>query len=205
MNYKNTLLLLLLSIGLVQCAPKTNRAYPSSTVYGNADEVVFRGVTYNSFNKLTANLDSLPASMKKSWNMWKSEKWESLETYYEKNNYNGEYPPAQGFVSIDTVILKDDTRIDRYGSLWGTFVAPTGTPFGERALPASSKTRVYYRFEVVKDLPGVLKGPAIPWFSMPGMGTQYMLPKNMKTLIKEGYVIVLDSIVPKGKVDKYND
>jgi len=199
MHLKRTFLLLLLAFGLVQCTPTINQAGRSTA------EPEIRGVTFTSFTQLTADLDSLPAVIKKSWGLWKSENWEKLETYYEKNNYNTEYPPAQGFVSVDTVVLADDTRIDRYGKLWGKFVAPTGTPFGERSLPASSKSRIYYRLEVIKDIPGVLKGPAIPWFAQPGMGTQYLMPKGLYDLIDEGYVVVLDSIMPKGKKDKYNE
>ena len=197
MNIKKTLAFIALSLLLWQCTPNTSTSSPKP--------FESRGVTYESFSKLTSSLDSLPGVLKRSWGLWQNEKWETLESYYEKNNYNSEYPPAQGFISVDTIVLKDDTRIDRYGSLWGTFVAPIGTPFGERSLPISSKSRVYYQFEVVKDIPNVLEGPAIPWFSMPGKGTQYMMPMNMKKLISEGYLIVLDSIVPKGVVDKYND
>lgn len=198
---KNALLVLLISLTLFACAPNK----PSSSLSTTSGQVEVRGVTYESFTQLTSDLDSLPAILKKSWSLWKAEGWERLETYYEKNNYNHEYPPAQGFVSVDTIILKDDTRIDRYGQLRGKFVAPTGTPFGQRSLPASSKSKVYYRFEVVKDIPGVLEGPAIPWFAQPGKGTQYLLPKRLSDLIKEGYVVVLDSVMPKGKLDKYHE
>ena len=196
MNYKKSLLLLLLSIGLLQCAPAP----------GTKDQPVeIRGVTYDSFTQLTNSLDSLPAVINKSWKLWKAESWGPLETFYEKNNYNWEYPPAQGFISVDTVILASNTKIDRYGRLTGYFVAPTGTPFGQRSLPASSKSKVYYRFNVVKDIPGVLQGPAIPWFTMPGKGRQYMMPKKISQLISEGYIAVIDSVMPKGKLDKYHD
>lgn len=164
-----------------------------------------RGVTFSSFQKLTTNLDTLPKDMEKAWKLWKAEKWDKLEAYFEKDNLNGEYPPADGFISVDTITLADDTKIDRYGSLWGTFVAPTGTPFGQRALPASSLSRTYYQFEVTKDIPGVLKGQAIPWFNQPGEGIQYMMPRSMKDLISEGYIIVLDSILPNKLVDKYGE
>ncbi|WP_420385804.1 TNT domain-containing protein [Roseivirga sp.] len=176
-----------------------------ATEYFLEQDSIVRGISFASFQKLTSNLDTIPNAMNKAWRLWKAEKWDKLEAYFEKENLNGEYPPADGFISIDTVVLADDTKIDRYGSLWGTFVAPTGTPFGQRALPASSKARVYYQFEVTKDIPGVLKGKAIPWFNEPGEGIQYMMPKSMKDLIKEGYIIILDSIIPNTLVDKYGE
>ena len=182
-----------------------NATYNLGLEYTEAPSDTVRGLTFQMFQKLTSSLDTLPNAMKRAWKLWKAEKWTQLETYFEKNNLNGEYPPADGFISVEMMTLVDDTWVDRYGSLWGTFVAPTGTPFGERSLPASSKSRTYYRFEVTKDIDSVLMGKAIPWFNEPGEGVQYMMPRSMKALVKGGYIVVLDSIVPKKLMDKYGD
>ncbi len=203
-----TLLLLSLVITLGASSFKTHYSlsiHPEEQLWISSLSDTVRGVTFESFQKLTSSLDTLPLAMRKAWKLWKTEKWDKLETYFEKNDLNGQYPPADGFISVDTIVLKDDTRIDRYGSLWGTFVAPTGTPFKERALPASSKSRTYYKFEVTKDIPNVLKGKAIPWFSMPGEGIQFLLPQSIKSLVKDGYIAILDSIVPTKKIDKYGE
>jgi hypothetical protein len=42
-------------------------------------------------------------------------------------------------------------------------------------------------YSVVKPLV-VLAGPIAPWFGQPGAGVQYMLYKNVKTLIEEGFL-----------------
>ena len=206
-SLKYNLALLVLVLTLSSSALRTgatNSFHTSESVGFYTSEDTIRGLTFEMFKQLTANLDTLPQAMNKAWKLWKAQKWDKLETFFEKNNLNGEYPPADGFISVEVVTLEDDARVDRYGSLWGTFVAPTGTPFGERALPASSKERIYYKFEVIQDIDSVLKGKAIPWFGMPGEGIQYMMPRSMKDLVAGKYIIVLDSIVPKIKKDKYN-
>ena len=32
-----------------------------------------------------------------------------------------------------------------------------------------------------------------------------MMPKKISQLISEGYIAVIDSVMPKGKLDKYHD
>ncbi len=203
-RYNLLLLSLILTLGSATLKPANTISYgPEISIYAPEDTV--RGLTFDMFKQLTSSLDTLPKAMARAWKLWKAEKWDKLETFFEKYDLNGEYPPADGFISVEMVTLEDDARVDRYGSLWGTFVAPTGTPFGERALPASSRERIYYKFEVIQDIDSVLKGKAIPWFGMPGEGIQYKMPKSMKDLVAGKYIIVLDSIVPKTKKDKYNE
>ncbi len=203
-QYNLLLLSFILTLGSATLKPANTISYdPEISIYAPEDTV--RGLTFDMFKQLTSSLDTLPKAMARAWKLWKAEKWDKLETFFEKYDLNGEYPPADGFISVEMVTLEDDARVDRYGSLWGTFVAPTGTPFGERALPASSRERVYYKFEVIQDIDSVLKGKAIPWFGMPGEGIQYKMPKSMRDLVAGKYIIVLDSIVPKTKKDKYNE
>jgi hypothetical protein len=52
----------------------------------------------------------------------------------------------------------------------------------------------YHVYSVVKPLV-VLAGPIAPWFGQPGAGVQYMLYKNVMTLINEGYLRREDSSV----------
>jgi hypothetical protein len=52
----------------------------------------------------------------------------------------------------------------------------------------------YHVYSVVKPLV-VLAGPIAPWCGQPGAGVQYMLYKNVKDLIEEGYLQREDSSV----------
>jgi len=46
----------------------------------------------------------------------------------------------------------------------------------------------YKKYKVIKEISDVEKGEAIPWFQMPGKGTQYKTPKSINQLISEGYI-----------------
>ena len=95
------------------------------------------------------------------------------------------WPANYGFApgKDSTVTLSPGTQIDRFGKPTGGFLSPTGTPFGERALPADSYNADYYVYEVKKPIHGVRSGPAEPWFNQPGNGTQYQLPQSVQAHI----------------------
>lgn len=153
-----------------------------------------RGVTYSGFVTMTP-IDSLHQNLLPvMWNLWKKEKWDELDTLVTRNKICSGYPPANGFVNVDTITLPVDKMLDRYGSMWGTFLADAGASYGGRALPPGSNTRPYYKYRVLKPIPNVLAGKAIPWFGEPGMGMQYMVPQKVIDLIKTGY---MDSIPAK--------
>ena len=86
---------------------------------------------------------------------------------------------------------------DRYGGRiqdgkfvdTGTFIAPADVPFSARALPESTKLSPYNAYEVLKPIPGVKQGQAIPWLNQPGMGTQFELPKGGIDALLEGEYI----------------
>ncbi|KAJ4300570.1 hypothetical protein N0V88_003249 [Collariella sp. IMI 366227] len=121
-----------------------------------------------------------------------------------------DYPPQNGFTLVNAeggeqvqvgkrpiqgnVTLATDTLIDRFGSEYGTFVSPAGATYAQRALPPSNLVGNevgypynYHVYSVVKPLV-VLTGPIAPWFGQQGAGVQYMLYKNVMTLISEGYL-----------------
>lgn len=174
--------------------PPVNSSFQVSV---STDDSLVRGLSYADFSALTP-LDSIQATfLPELWRCWKSEEWSSLEGIINKHQLNGGYPPAAGFVSISVVSLKKGTKLDRYGSLYGSFVAPQGASFGSRALPAKSKNSMYYRFRVIKEIPNVSAGKAIPWFGEAGMGIQYKFQSSVKTLISDKYLVITDSIVPK--------
>lgn len=98
------------------------------------------------------------------------------------------WPPNRGFLGTPKIeTLQKGTFIDRYGSEYGSFVSPKGTPFEMRALPPEAKQKPYSVYEVIKPIDAT-SGKAAPWFGQPGMGTQYEFNKSIKDLINEGVI-----------------
>ncbi|WP_017608215.1 TNT domain-containing protein [Nocardiopsis xinjiangensis] len=98
------------------------------------------------------------------------------------------YPDHDGFVVedgtpvTDTVDLEEGELLDRFGSPYGTFLAPAGAPFEERALPPDSlntwpqgNEHNYSCYEVTADLEALV-GPIAPHFEQPGGGEQVLVP-----------------------------
>ena len=80
------------------------------------------------------------------------------------------------------------TQIDRYGEPSGRFLAPEGTPFGNRSIPPTHRAESLYVYEIVRPLP-VQSGPAAPWFGFPGGGTQYYTGgRTINDLIRDGFI-----------------
>ncbi|HDV3784044.1 TPA: hemagglutinin repeat-containing protein, partial [Escherichia coli] len=115
-------------------------------------------------------------------------------SYYDKfKNANGgwDWPKNLGFEGdpIKTIIPVG-TRLDRYGEPTGSFLAPKGTPYEQRALAPGTKAEKYYEYEVIKPLPAI-QGKIAPAFGEPGGGIQ-ILPNmqervNVEWLLKNGY------------------
>jgi len=138
-----------------------------------------------------------------------------LAQYYDPTANGGQgsfiYPPANGFVIKPDVYPEETpralavgTRLDRYGSEFGGFLAPYGAPYGARSIPPanlntfdSRYTCNYHAYEVIKPFT-VEAGPAAAWFAQPGGGEQYQLDgtllpdkptgANVKYLIDNGYL-----------------
>lgn len=86
------------------------------------------------------------------------------------------------------VVLPTGQTIDRFGGPNGKFTSPVGTPYPERALPASSLDGPsYHQYEVIKPLP-VWQGGIAPQMGEPGGGVQHYLPVSVEALIKGGYL-----------------
>lgn len=100
------------------------------------------------------------------------------------------YPPDNGYVVVNgmplerTQKLHPGQRIDRYGSVYGSFLAPAGTPYAERAIPPSSLDSTpaagcnYHVYAVLKPF-DVDSGPIAAWFDQPGGGLQYQLDSSL--------------------------
>ncbi|WP_084724941.1 TNT domain-containing protein [Streptacidiphilus melanogenes] len=96
------------------------------------------------------------------------------------------YPDNNGFVLRDgrpvehALRLRAGQLVDLFGSGRGSFLAPVGTPYAERALPptnldeysATGPVVNYHLYRVAKQFI-VQAGPIRPWFGQPGLGTQY--------------------------------
>jgi hypothetical protein len=188
--FSRLLLFVALTGLLAGCGTKNTARKDNSTPKEN----IVRGVTYAGFASMTqlpAPTDTLLPTM---WKLWKTESWNALDTLVTKNKISGGYPPANGFVNVDTITLRVDKQLDRYGSLYGNFLADAGASYGGRSLPAGSEKRTYYKFKVIKPIPKVLAGKAIPWFGEPGMGMQYMTPYKINVLIADKYLVITDSV-----------
>ena len=100
------------------------------------------------------------------------------------------YPPDNGFVVVGDIPIEwtqpllPREDIDRYGGVYGSFLAPAGTPYAERAIPPSSLDSTpaagcdYHEYEVLKpfDVDG---GLIAAWFDQPGGGLQFQLDASL--------------------------
>lgn len=78
------------------------------------------------------------------------------------------------------------SEIDRFGSGFGKYFSPRGTPKAMRALPEGN-IGAYNAFRVVKPFP-VQSSTIAPVFGKPGLGTQFLTPVNANTLLKRGII-----------------
>lgn len=110
-----------------------------------------------------------------------------LFTFYDDSAGSWRYPPNDGYAIgpngqplRSEVTLRTGSRIDRYGSEYGAFLAPMGIPYTSRAIPPSNLVGTpaqdcnYFVYEVLRSFE-VNAGPIAPWFFQTGGGTQYQL------------------------------
>jgi RHS repeat-associated protein len=97
------------------------------------------------------------------------------------------YPPNNGFLgqSARQWMMPGD-QLSRYGSGFGRYASPVGTPIEARALPGGTST-VENVYEVVKPFE-VDAGTVAPAFGEAGLGIQYLLPKSVQTLLAKGFL-----------------
>ncbi|MEU3462721.1 TNT domain-containing protein [Streptomyces sp. NPDC006733] len=120
------------------------------------------------------------------------------------------YPPQNGYVIGPDgrpvewqQTLRPGQDIDRFGSEYGSFLAPEGLPYANRSIPPQSLDGVpaagcnYHDYRVLKAF-AVDAGPIAPWFAQPGYGLQYQLDAalvpgapatiNVMWLVANGYL-----------------
>ncbi|MFD0554671.1 TNT domain-containing protein [Streptomyces rectiviolaceus] len=136
-----------------------------------------------------------------------------LKKYWEGPADSGgwKYPPNDGFETVNGQIdkhpeeLDEGDLLDRFGSEYGSYLAPAGDSYAERALPPQNlNTRDaavacdYRVYEVSKSFT-VWQGGIAPWFAQPGGGQQIKLDPvfldpgegqrlNVKWLLEHGYL-----------------
>lgn len=101
------------------------------------------------------------------------------------------YPPDNGYLTTPDgtpieweQLLVQGQDIDRYGSVYGSFLAPAGTRYAARAIPPSSLDSTpaapcnYHDYRVLKSFE-VDAGPIAAWFDQPGGGLQYQLDGSL--------------------------
>ena len=138
-----------------------------------------------------------PELARQAHDLFLEQKWGELQALFKGHNINGGYPPNDGFISTKTVTLEPGTTFDRFGGYrtpkgefkdGGKFVAPDDVPFEGRALPESALGKERHKYEVLKPIPDVKEGKAIPWFEQPGKGKQYKLEDSIDDLKEAGYI-----------------
>jgi hypothetical protein len=74
-------------------------------------------------------------------------------------------------------------------------MSPGTAPFAQRSLPPSQLNAPpgseypdnYHAYTVLKAIV-VKSGPVAPWFGQPGFGIQFLMPKPVIDLVKQGYL-----------------
>jgi len=105
------------------------------------------------------------------------------------------WPPGSGNVpgTEFQTTLGVGTRLDRYGGTGAnsTFLAPSNTPLGQRALSPTTNTAVRDEYVVLRPLP-VEQSNTMPWFGQQGMGVQFDTSKEIgmtiPQLIEQGFL-----------------
>ena len=136
-----------------------------------------------------------------------------LATYYDEGGKTWRYPPAGGYllnpdgtpVKLQISIFAGQ-RIDRFGSEFGSYLSPEGTPYGARGIPPQSldntttpATCNYSRYKVLKDIP-VYSGPIAPALGQPGFGVQYVLDASIFPGSPQGFNV--GYLVTNGYLDR---
>jgi hypothetical protein len=112
---------------------------------------------------------------------------EFLSEYYDATANSWIYPPQNGYQLrgdgtpiVWRKTLRVGRELDRFGSEYGGFLSPAGTPYPERAIPPSNLAGTpaegcnYHRYRVAKAF-DVAAGPIAAWFEQRGDGWQYQL------------------------------
>ncbi len=164
---------------------------------------IYKNISFDEFAKTIKDATSEQSSL--AYELWGQEKWKELEEFFSLNNINGKWPPNDGFVEVSNTSLDIGFEFDRYGGKvengqfsdkFGNFVSDKGASFESRALPESYKSgsnpKPYRKYKVIKEIPNVKKGKAVPWFEQKGLGIQYKLPYSIDELLEAGFIKLIE-------------
>ncbi|MEU8826038.1 TNT domain-containing protein [Streptomyces sp. NPDC048636] len=127
-----------------------------------------------------------------------------LNCYWNQTTNGWWYPYPDGWTLLNgeplktTISLRTGQKVDLFGSGFGHFLAPAGTPYAERALPPSNLNTLdtnypfgYHLYKVSKPFL-VEAGPIRPWFGQPGEALQYLTGPSVAQLVAAGNLTPLN-------------
>lgn len=146
-----------------------------------------------------------PLAVVRGWNPTGGMAWDDFASQFGTPTSRS-YPLNDGFplgYEPQPARLPEGAIIDRFGSEFGRYLAPDGTPFADRALAPESVGGAYSRYMVTgQPLPPgwqVVEGPVQPYYGQtPSPGSlQYMIlgPDGVEPTVKE--------LVDRGFLDEY--
>ena len=125
-----------------------------------------------------------------------------------------DYPEHMGFVVVDgepvneLQALPEGGMLDRFGSPWGTFLAPAGAPYERRALPPDSLNtwpdgpeHNYNCYEVATEFTALV-GPIAPHFEQPGGGEQVLAPATEIPEAQAGEFVPVNDLLEWGYLEQ---
>ncbi|MDI3322371.1 glycohydrolase toxin TNT-related protein [Pinibacter soli] len=101
------------------------------------------------------------------------------------------WPGNGGALGEWTIVMAEEGQVlDRYGSVYGSYASPVGTPFNMRALSPATSPMDYFQFQVLKPFP-MQTSTIAPAFGEVGLGIQYKTPVGINYLQELGYIKIL--------------
>jgi hypothetical protein len=121
--------------------------------------------------------------------------WTSPEGTFAYPPFAGYQLDTSGEPTISNLTLPVGTFLDRFGSEYGSYMSPAGTPYAQRSLPPTnldaepgSKYPYNYRVYMVSRSLHVEGGLIAGWFEQQGFGVQSLVPMSVGRLVENGYL-----------------
>lgn len=125
-----------------------------------------------------------------------------LATYTNATTGAFLYPPFAGYQlttlgkpAMYNLTLEPGTLLDRFGSEYGQYMSPAGTPYAQRSLPPANLDAApgaaypfNYRVYTVTKSFTVQGGLIAGWFGQQGLGVQFFMPSSVMKLVDDGYL-----------------
>ena len=128
-------------------------------------------------------------------------KWEEYrQPCSDEDGFNKEHKEENGEYYM-VVVLPKGMHIIRYGTDYGRFTAPKGTPYEQLGLPYIQDTVEYHAYVVKEESVAVYcqvkRGRVAPIFDSPGGGVQFWHFKTIRSLLrKQNGVSALEEVFP---------